>query len=372
MVKKQLATCIMVGLLALATSESKAETKEPLLEAEASLLMDAQSGQILFEENGDEAMYPASVTKIVTGIMAIEEGNLEELVTVSEEATHADGTRVYLLEDEKVELETLVQGLLINSGNDAGTAIAEHLAGSEAAFAKEMNAFVEEKIGVEDTHFTNPHGLFDEDHYTTVEDMALITNYALENETFREIVGTKELDWEGEGWETTLYNHHRLLWDYEGAVGVKNGFVTQSGFTLVTAAERNGQELIAVTFKNTTAQNSYDDTTELLDYGFETFSSEEIPFEQTYYNQENEPYTLIQPDYVTFEKEHEVEGDVVGNYLILHDDQGNFLKEVEVERENSQDQLPVSQPGAEESWLEKVVAFLKTGLAKTIGRTPLM
>lgn len=111
--------------------------------------------------------------------------------------------------------------MLINSGNDAGTAIAEHFDGNEAAFANRMNTFVKEQIGVDNTNFTNPHGLFHPDHVTTAKDMAKITQYALNNEIFMEIVGTKTMDWVGEGWETTLYNHHRLLWDYEGTTGVK-------------------------------------------------------------------------------------------------------------------------------------------------------
>ncbi|WP_062048043.1 D-alanyl-D-alanine carboxypeptidase family protein [Bacillus sp. JCM 19034] len=246
--------------------------KEPIvLHSETAVLMDAQTGQVLFDQESKRTMYPASITKIVTAIIAIETGVLDDIVVVPKEATDVIGTKVYLLEEEEVPLLTLVQGLLINSGNDAATAIAYHLSGGEEAFAQEMNRFIYEQIGVSNTHFTNPHGLYDDNHVTTAYDMAKITQYAMQNELFREIVATKELDWHGEGWETTIYNHHRMLWDYEGVTGVKNGYVSQSGYTLVTTAMHNGMELIAVTLNSPSASLAYADTAALLDYGFDTF-----------------------------------------------------------------------------------------------------
>ncbi|MGD6833076.1 D-alanyl-D-alanine carboxypeptidase family protein [Sutcliffiella halmapala] len=244
--------------------------------SESAILIDMETGDVLYEKDRDRIMYPASITKIVTAIIAIEEGNLEDIVTVSEKARNQDGSRVYLLEGEKVTLHKLVQGLLINSGNDAGTAIAEHLNGSEKEFAKRMTEFVEKEIGTENTTFKNPHGLFDPEHVTTAEDMGKIAQYAMKNETFREIVGTKEMEWIGEGWETTLYNHHRLLWDYEGTTGVKNGYVPESGHTLVTTAERNGKELLVVTLKAASKYYSYKDTMNLLDYGFHNFETVKV------------------------------------------------------------------------------------------------
>ncbi len=270
--------CVLISFILLAlvnTQDTKANGPDELF-SESVLLIDAKSGNILYEKDSERVMYPASITKIVTAIIALEEGDLEETVTVSENARDQDGSRVYLLAGEKVTLEKLVQGLLINSGNDAGTAIAEHFDGSEKAFAKRMNDFMEEKIGTEDTNFENPHGLFHPDHVTTAQDMAKIAQYAMKNEKFREIVGTKEMEWVGEGWETTLYNHHRLLWDYEGTTGVKNGYVPEAGHTLVTSAERDGMELIAVTLKASSKYYSYWDTMSLLDYGFSNFMTEEI------------------------------------------------------------------------------------------------
>lgn len=242
-------------------------------------------------------MYPASITKIITALIAIEEGDLDDIVTVSKTATEVIGTRVYLVEGEEVTLRKLVQGLMINSGNDAGTAIAEHFDGSEEAFAERMNRFVQVKIGVENTHFTNPHGLFDKEHYTTAYDMAMITKYAMENEKFRDVASTKELEWIGEGWETTIYNHHRLLWDYPGTTGVKNGYVSQSGYTLVTTAERDDQQLIAVTLNAPGASFSYNDTMTLLDYGFEHFKTEKIKAGERFVDSDGKEYELAKDFY---------------------------------------------------------------------------
>ncbi|MBM7622138.1 D-alanyl-D-alanine carboxypeptidase/D-alanyl-D-alanine carboxypeptidase (penicillin-binding protein 5/6) [Bacillus tianshenii] len=271
---KNLLLIAIVLVLGLPIHHTNANSNQNIeLFSESAILIDTETGDVLYEKDRDKIMYPASITKIVTAIIAIEEGNLEDIVTVSEKARNQDGSRVYLLEGEKVTLQKLVQGLLINSGNDAGTAIAEHMNGSEKEFAKRMTAFVEKEIGTENTTFKNPHGLFDPEHVTTAEDMGKIARYAMKNETFREIVGTKEMEWIGEGWETTLYNHHRLLWDYEGATGVKNGYVPESGHTLVTTAERNGKELLVVTLKAASKYYSYKDTMNLLDYGFLNFET---------------------------------------------------------------------------------------------------
>lgn len=251
-----------------------AEVEEPKnLNSESAILIDATTGQILYEKNIHQQMYPASITKIVTGIIAIEQGNLNDIVTISENARYIDGTRVYLELGEKVTLLKLVKGLLINSGNDAGVAIAEHMDGSVEEFSKRMNEFVREKIGVENTTFKNPHGLYDPEHVTTAYDMALITQYAMQNETFREIVGTKNMKWTGVAWDTILYNHHQLVRQRDDVIGVKNGYVSQSGFTLVTAGQRDNIELIVVTLKSDSANFAYQDTEALLEYGFENYQT---------------------------------------------------------------------------------------------------
>ncbi|WP_247747134.1 D-alanyl-D-alanine carboxypeptidase family protein [Alkalihalobacillus sp. BA299] len=272
------------------------------LYSEAAILIDSKSGKVLYEKNSHQKMYPASITKIITGILAIEEGHLSEKVTVSQNAREVIGTRVYLLEGEEVTLKKLIQGLLISSGNDAGVAIAEHISGSEKAFASKMTKFVKETIGVENTNFTNPHGLFDEMHYTTAYDMAKISKYAMRNDTFRDIVSTKELRWIGEGWETTIYNHNRMLWNYEGATGIKNGFVRKSGYTLVTSVVQEDTELIAVTLNAPSSKHAYRDMHRLFDYGFENFETKLISKNEVFEDPFGGKYTLANDFYITTQK----------------------------------------------------------------------
>lgn len=268
---------IIVGTHPLQTSAEETVVEPPELQAEAALLMEAQSGQILYSHNPDETMYPASITKILTGLIAIESGQLEETVTVSENAVHAGGTRVYLEVGEQKQLIDLVYGMLVNSGNDAAIAIAEHLGGSIEGFAKMMNERARE-LGATKSNFVNPSGMPDEAHVTTARDMALITQYAMLNDTFREIVGTKEYPWEGDGWQPgNIVNHNRLLWDYEGATGVKNGYTDAAQQTFVATSERNGQQLIAVCLKvSGAAENMYRDLTALMDYGYDAFETHRL------------------------------------------------------------------------------------------------
>ncbi|WP_347549894.1 D-alanyl-D-alanine carboxypeptidase family protein [Pseudalkalibacillus hwajinpoensis] len=260
-------------LIAAALSPILVSAEGPDIQSESAVLMDGKTGQILYDKNGNQEMYPASITKIVTALMAVESGKLNESATVSQNARDVDGTRVYLEEGETVVLEKLVKGMMVNSGNDAAIAIAEHLSGSVQAFAEDMNTFVKEEIGVENSHFTNPHGLFNENHVVTAEDMAKITQYAMKNNQFRSLAGIEQMDWSRENWDTTLINHHRLLLDYDYVTGGKNGYVSQSGFTLVTTAEKDNRELIAVTIKANDDQIAYQDTLTLLNYGFDSFSS---------------------------------------------------------------------------------------------------
>jgi D-alanyl-D-alanine carboxypeptidase len=264
-----------------------AKNDELSLHSESAILMDAKTGLVLYEKNSKRKMYPASITKLVSGIVAIEEGNLADEVVVSENARNVEGTRVYLNEGEVVSLQKLLQGLLINSGNDAGIAIAEHMDGSVESFSNRMNTFVQEKIGVTDSSFVNPHGLFDENHYTTAYDMAQIMRYAIRNEEFKEIISTETLPWKGQSWETVLINHHRMMREipYEGVVGGKNGYVQKSGFTLVTVAQRGERQFIAVTLKATGRNQPYQDTMTLFDYGFKHYDTSFIP-EYLYINQE--------------------------------------------------------------------------------------
>lgn len=173
---KKIVFVLMISLLFNLVFDSKAMATDfsegPTITSEAAILIEEKTGRILYKKNSDLKMYPASLTKVATAIYAIERGNLEDIVTVSQHARKVDGTRVYLEEGEKVPLKKLIQGLLINSGNDAGVAIAEHLDGSEEEFAINVNSYLKE-IGLQNTNFTNPHGLFNPDHTTTAGNNAI-------------------------------------------------------------------------------------------------------------------------------------------------------------------------------------------------------
>lgn len=274
--------CLIMSIVIFASSPVAAMDKEldpPDITSGAALLMEMETGTIIFEKSSEARMYPASITKIVTGIVALEHAGLDEIVTVSEEARYEDGTRVFLAPGEQKTVEMLLYGLLLNSGNDAATAIAEHIDGNKENFAKRMNEFVR-KIGAENTHFANPHGLHDEEHYTTARDMGKIAQYAMKNPVFREIVHTKILPWDGEEWDSELVNHNKLLWRYEGATGIKTGYTSKSGNTIVASAARDGVELIVVLLQGKSSEAVYQDAAQLLDYGFEFVKLHPLEAEQ--------------------------------------------------------------------------------------------
>lgn len=269
-----------------------AEKQSSEIKSEAAVLVDSETGAILYSKNSNERLYPASLTKIATAIYAIENGNVDDIVTVSARAVKEEGTRVYLVEGERVPLKKLIQGMLINSGNDAAVAIAEHIDGSVEQFAANLNEYLTKKIGVSDTHFSNPNGLFNENHYTTALDLAIITNYAKKNPVFTEIFGTKELGWSGESWETTLLTHHRLLKGeipIEGITGGKTGFVNESKHTLATTAENENIKLTAIVLKADNSKASYNDTKKLIEYGFSSFKHRII--------KQNEIFTIHKKEY---------------------------------------------------------------------------
>lgn len=269
-------TLFSVTTTNLAFAQGDVQLTGDQISGESAVLIDAKSGQVLFEKNPDLSLYPASITKIATGIYAIENGNPDDIVTVSKRARSEEGTRVYLAEGEQVSLRKLEYGLLMNSGNDAATAIAEHMSGSVEQFADKLNRFLQEKVGVSRTHFANAHGLHDPNHYTTASDMAKIARYAMKNPIFREIVATKTLPWDGKEWKTVLVNHNKMLWNYEGTTGIKNGFTDQARNTLVVSAKRNGSEFIAVTMKAQSSNYSYKDVTRMLDYAFAHYETKQV------------------------------------------------------------------------------------------------
>ena len=227
--------------------------------ASAAVLMDADTGQVLYDHNGSRRMLIASTTKIMTALVALERASPTDVITVKQKHM-TEGSSMYLKPGERVTVEELLYGLLLCSGNDAALTLAISLCGSEQAFVRQMNCRAE-KLGLTRTHFANPHGLDSGENYATALDLARLAQAALRNELFREVVSTKTITCAGR----TLTNHNKLLWRYDGCIGVKTGYTKHAGRILVSAAERNGQQLIAVTIED---PDDWRDHAALLDHGF--------------------------------------------------------------------------------------------------------
>lgn len=230
--------------------------------------MDAESGRILYEQNADREMLIASTTKIMTALVALREGTLSESVKVSRTAAYTEGSSMYLKEGEELTLETLLYGLMLCSGNDAAVAIAEHIGGNQAGFARLMNETAKE-LGMTHSSFANPNGLDAEGHYSTARDMAVLACAAMENETLARIVSTRTITIGGR----TMTNHNKLLSYMDGCVGLKTGYTKAAGRTLVSCAEKNGQRLIAVTLQD---GNDWADHQALYEYGFSTYPAQRL------------------------------------------------------------------------------------------------
>jgi len=270
---KLIFSLMAVSLLAAAIPQ-KADASLGVSAASA-VLIEQESGRILFEKDAHQKRRIASITKIMTAILAIESGKMDKYVTVSEKATHTEGSSVYLQPGEKIKLEDLVYGLMLRSGNDAAVAIAENVGGSLDGFVYLMNQKARE-IGMLNTHFANPHGLDDhEDHYSTAYDMAILTRYAMENETYRKISGTKvhRAPNPTEEWERVWRNKNRLLTKYKYTTGGKTGYTKRAKRTLVTTAEKGDMSLIAVTLN---AGDDWNDHIAMYEAGFKNYDMAEV------------------------------------------------------------------------------------------------
>lgn len=264
---RQLSILICLCLLA-----GTAQAAIPGVKAQSAILIDAKTGQVLFEKNAARHSAPASTTKILTAIIAIESGRLDEVVKVSPKAAATTGSSMHLYPRQLLTLRELVTGLLLRSGNDAAVAIAEHLSGSVDDFVVVMNRRAQE-LGAYNTNFRNPHGLSAPGHYSTAADLARLTRYALTNPVFAEIVNTREttiewLDRSGRERDIPLRNTNKLLWMFEDADGVKTGTTGEAGPCLVSSATRGNQKLIAVVLHD---HSRWVDSMQLLKYGFDTY-----------------------------------------------------------------------------------------------------
>lgn len=227
--------------------------------ASSAILMDVDSGRVLYEQNADAKMLIASTTKILTALVAIREGDLNDVVTVSREAAYTEGSSMYLKVGEKLTLETLLYGLLLCSGNDAALALTE-CAGGLTPFVALMNEKAA-ALGMAHTSFANPNGLDADGHYSTARDMAVLAAAAVENPTFRRICSSRSVTIG----QRTMENHNRLLRQVEGCVGLKTGYTQAAGRTLVSCTEQDGCRLVAVTLQD---GNDWADHAALYDYGF--------------------------------------------------------------------------------------------------------
>ncbi len=216
-------------------------------DSSAEIVMELNTNRVLYSSNSHTKKYMASTTKILTAIVVIESFDIDKTVTVSKETVGVEGSSIYLEVGEKLTVKDLLYGLMLRSGNDCAETLAVAVSGSISKFADLMNETAR-KIGAKDSNFMNPHGLHDDNHYTTAYDLALISCYAMKNPVFREIVSTKKIriPHTTREYDRILVNKNKMLNEYEGANGIKTGFTKKAGRCLVSSCERNGMELVCV------------------------------------------------------------------------------------------------------------------------------
>jgi D-alanyl-D-alanine carboxypeptidase (penicillin-binding protein 5/6) len=279
---KKLITIIIMTLFLVQNISSAVMAKTttpgvPSVSADSVVLMDATTGKILYEKNKNTAYPPASTTKIMTVLLVLENGNLDDMVTVSKKAESADGSKIYIFEGEIISVKELLYGLILASANDCAIALAEHISGSTEEFAKLMNEKAK-SLGCKNTNFVNPNGLYDVNHKTSAYDLALIMQELTSHAEYKEISTTpsyimaptnKSLE------KRPLWNGNRLIhrgdsYYYEGCEGGKTGYTVQSKHSYIAVATRNGQKLI-VSLIHDSAKTFFPDSRKLFDYGFNNF-----------------------------------------------------------------------------------------------------
>ena len=242
-------------------------------DASASVVINGDNGEVIYSQNADERLPMASTTKIMTGLLLCEYGNLEKEITVTKEMLMVEGSSMGLLAGDKVTLHDLLYGLMLASGNDAANVIAFTLGGSLEGFVEMMNQKAKE-MGLQNTSFATPSGLDDENHYTTAYELAVIAKYALQNEEFAKAVSCEKatLNYGNPPYRRSLTNHNKLLKMFDGVIGVKTGFTKKSGRCLVSAAKKDGKFVIAVTLND---PNDWQDHINLLNYGLDSIKQTE-------------------------------------------------------------------------------------------------
>ena len=243
---------------------------EPTINSRAAIVYERSSGKILYGKEENKKRKMASTTKIMTAIVVLENANLDDIVTISSKAAGIGGSRLGLHKDDKISIQDLLYGLLLCSGNDAAVALAEHTGGNLSNFANMMNSKAV-SLGLSSTHFVTPHGLDDDNHYTTAYELALITNYALKNETFAKFVKTKTYTISINNHPKTLSNTNELLGNLDGVYGVKTGFTNGANRCLVTAVKRNNMDIICIVLGADTKKDRTKDSINLINYSFNNF-----------------------------------------------------------------------------------------------------
>ena len=273
-IKRFLAAFIVFSILS--SFCVKVNAAELALSAESAILINAETNEVIYEKNAYEKRGMASTTKIMTAILAIEMGNMKKSYIAKEEDVRIEGTSIGLKAGDKITLETLVCGMLLESGNDAANVTARVIGKSIEGFVSLMNKKAKE-IGMESTCFNNPSGLTAEGHFSTAFDMAVLGSYAIKNQQFREICSLTSFraSYGNPEYQRTFRNHNKLLSSVEGAFGIKTGFTKASGRCLVSAAERDGVTLVAVTLS---APDDWNDHKKLFQYGFERVKAYNVDF----------------------------------------------------------------------------------------------
>lgn len=248
----------------------------PAIDAAAYVLMAADSGEILAAENADAKRYPASTTKIMTLVLALEavergDASLEDVVTTSEYAASMGGSQVYLYPGETRTLDEMLIAVAVGSGNDASVAVAEHIGGSVGNFVDMMNKRAAE-LGMNGTHYANPHGLHDPEHYTTAGDMAILAHHAITVPKLLDYTGIYEYQFRGDPKPLVLWNTNRLLKWYDGADGLKTGYTSEAGRNLVATAKRGDMRLITVVMGVQPLHGHFTESMKLLNYGFNNYA----------------------------------------------------------------------------------------------------
>ena len=255
----------------LIVESSAIPTEEPKINARAAIIYDRTTNEIIWGKNELQKRPMASTTKIMTAIVVLENSNLSDVVTISKKAAGTGGSRLKISTGDKITINDLLYGLMLRSGNDAAVALAEYVGGSVEGFASLMNKKAKE-LGLENTNFVTPHGLDNENHYTTAYELAVLTDYALNNKTFSKIVNTKSTSISINGNSRNIYNTIELLGYMYGVDGVKTGFTNGAGRCLVTSCTRDNNHIITVVLGCDTKKQRTSDSTKLIEYAFKNYT----------------------------------------------------------------------------------------------------